>query len=152
MRNALKGVNVVTTDGTAGQFGLTVSAMCSVSADPAMLLICVNRRNSLCNALLINRVFCVNVLSTRQHDIARAFSGNAGVANAYDFGAAHWKRNSTNVARMIGAIATFDCALKESCAAGTHRIFIGRVTAVSTHPGTPLLHTDHRYGFPLKWE
>ena len=45
MSAAVTGVNLITTDGRAGRFGVTVSAMCSVSADPPILLACVNRRS-----------------------------------------------------------------------------------------------------------
>ena len=45
MGQAATGVTVVTTDGRAGRLGVTVSAMTSVSADPPLLLICVNRRS-----------------------------------------------------------------------------------------------------------
>jgi flavin reductase len=151
MRFAVTGVNVVTTSGPSGQFGLTVSAMCPVSADPALLLVCINQKSPICDALVVNRVFCINVLSTQQHEIARVFSGDAGTAKVYDFGAAQWESGRANVARLIGAIATFDCELEDVHSAGTHRIFIGRVCSASTHSGTPLLHTDRSYGFPLKW-
>jgi flavin reductase (DIM6/NTAB) family NADH-FMN oxidoreductase RutF len=97
-------------------------------------------------------MFCINVLSTHQHEIAKIFSGDAGTAKAYDFDAAQWEFGRANVARLIGAIATFDCELEDAHTAGTHRIFIGRVCNASTHSGTPLLHTNRSYGFPLKWE
>ncbi|MCK5324853.1 MAG: flavin reductase, partial [Woeseiaceae bacterium] len=45
MRHAVSSVSIVTTDGTHGRYGLTISSMTSVSADPPMLLVCVNRNN-----------------------------------------------------------------------------------------------------------
>lgn len=45
MGNAATGVTVVSTEGPAGHFAQTVSAMCSVSADPPSLLVCVNERS-----------------------------------------------------------------------------------------------------------
>lgn len=152
MRVAVSGVNVVTTNGSAGQFGLTISAMCSVSADPVLLLICVNRKSAIHEPLLVNRVFCVNVLSAQQHDVAKVFSGTSRTAKAYNFGTAQWERSPANVDRLIGAIATFDCVVEDTYSAGTHQIFVGRVTAASADTGTPLLYTDRSYGFPLKWE
>ena len=152
MRVAVTGVNVVTTNGLAGEFGLTVSSMCPVSADPALLLVCINCNSPLGDALLINRQFCISVLSTQQHHIAKACSGHTGFTDAYDFGAVEWERSPANVARLIGAIATFDCVLEDTHVAGTHRIFIGHVTTASANTGTPLLYTDRSYGFPLKWK
>ena len=45
MRGAVTGVNIVTTDGAAGRFGVTVSAFSSVSAEPPMVLVCINQRS-----------------------------------------------------------------------------------------------------------
>ena len=42
---AATGVSVVTTDGPAGRFGLTVSAVSSVSAEPPLVLVCINRKS-----------------------------------------------------------------------------------------------------------
>jgi len=78
MSGAVTGVNVITTDGRAGRFGITVSAMCSVSADPPMLLACINRRSPVCSAILSNQVYCVNVLSASQRDLADSFAGRTG--------------------------------------------------------------------------
>src|SRR5436190_4986272 len=51
MSRAATGVTVVTSDGIAGRFGQTVSAMCSVSADPPTLLVCINRKSPICDAI-----------------------------------------------------------------------------------------------------
>ena len=75
MSHAVSGVHIVTTDGPGGRLGLTVSAMVSLSADPPMLLVCINRRSPICNAILANRCFMVNVLSDRQRHVADTFSG-----------------------------------------------------------------------------
>ncbi len=152
MRVAVTGVNLVTTDGLAGRFGLTISAMCSVSAEPPTLLACINQKSPMCHAILINRHFCVNVLSTYQHHLARIFSGTSESGSAYDFGAAEWQHGPANVPRLTDAIATFDCVLEDAQDAGSHRIFIGRVSAATAQKGTPLLYTNRSYGFPLTWE
>src|SRR5690349_11081057 len=59
-------VTVVATDGPAGRVGQTVSAMCSVSADPPTLLVCVHRRSPLWEAIEANGCFSVNLLSAGQ--------------------------------------------------------------------------------------
>ncbi len=152
MRAATTGVNVITTDGPAGRFGLTVSAMCSVSAEPPMLLACINRKNPICPAIRRNLVFCVNVLATGQHHLASIFAGMAQSGQAYDFDSAQWRRGATDAPRLADATATFDCVLENAYTAGTHYIFVGRVAAATSHDATPLLYTNRRYGFPLTWE
>ncbi len=152
MRVAATGVNLVTTNGPAGRFGLTVSAMCSVSAEPPMLLVCINRKSPVCSAICLNQVFCVNILSMKQRRLASTFSGMAPSGKAYDFDAKQWSRGVTDAPRLVDAIAAFDCFVENAHAIGTHYIFIGRVAAATSHDATPLLYTNRRYGFPLTWE
>src|SRR3982074_2355730 len=63
---ATSAVSVVTTDGAAGGYGQTVSAMCSVSAAPPTLLVCVNRGSPLAAAIAVNECFAVNLLAATQ--------------------------------------------------------------------------------------
>ena len=152
MSAAVTGVNLITTDGRAGRFGITVSAMCSVSADPPMLLACVNRRSPACSAILSNQVYCVNVLSTRQRNLADAFAGNTGQSRPYDFSIGQWERSSNAVPRLADATSTFDCVLEHAYDAGSHTIFIGHVTTATEGSDSPLLYTDRDYGFASRWE
>jgi len=149
---AATGVNLITTDGRAGRFGITVSAMCSVSADPPMLLACINRRSPVCSAILSNQAYCVNVLSTRQRRLADAFAGRTGHAKPYDFSFGRWERSANAMPRLADATSTFDCALEHAYDAGSHTIFVGRVTAATQGNDSPLLYTDRNYGFPCRWE
>ena len=80
MRNAATGVNVVTTDGAAGRFGITVSAFASVSAEPLTVLVCINRDSPARDAILANGRFCVNVLSAGQTDVANKTTPNTVIA------------------------------------------------------------------------
>jgi flavin reductase (DIM6/NTAB) family NADH-FMN oxidoreductase RutF len=152
MRQAATGVSLVTTDGPAGRFGLTVSAMCSVSADPPTVLACIHRKSPIRSAMLRNQRFCVNVLSTRQHRLANLFAGIADTGPAYDFAAARWQHGSAGAPRLVGAVANFDCLLDKAHEAGSHTIFIGHVTAAVRQAGKPLLYTDRHYGIPLTWD
>ena len=152
MSVAVTGVNLITTDGRAGRFGITVSAMCSVSADPPMLLACINRRSPVCSAILSNQIYCVNVLSTRQRNLADSFAGRAGQAKSYDFSFGQWERSANAVPRLADATSTFDCVLEHAYDAGSHTIFVGRVTAATEGNDSPLIYTDRNYGFPCRWE
>ena len=152
MSAAVAGVNLITTDGRAGRFGVTVSAMCSVSAEPPMLLACINRRSPVCSAIMSNQVYCVNVLSTRQRNLADSFAGRTGQAKPYDFSSGKWERSAIAVPRLADATSTFDCVLEHAYDAGSHTIFVGRVTAATEGNDSPLLYTDRNYGFPCRWE
>jgi flavin reductase (DIM6/NTAB) family NADH-FMN oxidoreductase RutF len=70
------GVTVVTTRDDAGRdYGMTVSAFCSVSLVPPLVLICVDHAASSHDALLSIPYFAVNVLAAHQESISRRFSG-----------------------------------------------------------------------------
>lgn len=146
MRGAVTGVNIVTTDGAAGRFGITVSAFSSVSAEPPMVLVCINRSSPVSDALAANQCFAVNVLSTSQQSLADTFAGSPDSSTPYDFGAARWNASTTGAPVLSGAVAGFDCALATTVDVGTHRIFIGRVVDVATATKSPLLYSNRRYG------
>lgn len=145
MRGAATGVNVVTTDGPAGRFGLTVSAFSSVSAEPPMVLVCINHRSPACAAVRRNRRFCVNVLSESQKTIADTFAGRPTSGKAYEFDAAAWRSSVTGAPILNAGTASFDCTLENSIDAGTHCIFIGAVKAVESTSRSPLIYTVGAY-------
>ena len=145
---AVTGVNIVTTDGPGGRFGLTVSAVSSVSADPPMLLVCINRHSPACTALQTNKVFCVNMLSTRHKQISDTFAGRPENGKPYDFACASWETAVTGAPRLVDALSTFDCVLETARDAGSHTIFIGRVLEAKAGCGSPLLYSRRAYGHP----
>jgi flavin reductase (DIM6/NTAB) family NADH-FMN oxidoreductase RutF len=148
MSRAANGVSVVTTDGAAGRWGLTVSAVASVSADPAFILVCVNRRSPLLNPLIQNEIFGVSMLSTQHRRVADTFAGQVTDGTAFDFACADWQTVHTGAPLLYGAVAAFDCVLHESHHVGTHTICIGRVIAVRDHQAIPLLYSARQYGQP----
>lgn len=146
MSRVATSVTIVTTDGEAGRFGLTVSAMVSVSADPPTLLICVNRRNPIDAAIRENRVFGVNALRADQRWVAETFSGRPRRGAPYDFQTGSWHIENTGAPLLTGAVAWFDCVLIAAHHMGTHTIAIGRVVASGAEPGTPLIYGRRSFG------
>src|SRR5215470_13054734 len=67
-------VHVVTTAGPAGRAGFTATAVCSVSDQPATLLVCLNRRSQVAPIVDVNRVLCVNTLRAGADTIADVFA------------------------------------------------------------------------------
>lgn len=141
-------VNVVTTDGPAGRFGVTVSAMSSVSADgpDPVLLVCINASCSCVAPILTNDVFCLNILNNSQRSIADTFAGRTGAVGDGRFGGASWIRAVTGAPMLEDALAVFDCTLLRSVAVGTHHVLFGSVKHVRmTGSGPPLVYVDRRY-------
>jgi flavin reductase (DIM6/NTAB) family NADH-FMN oxidoreductase RutF len=145
-------VNVVTTDGPAGRFGVTVSAMASVSADgdQPTLLVCVHHRSRAAAAIITNGVFCVNVLRDDQAHIADHFAGRLRTESGDKFACAHWVAGSTGAPRVIDPLVAFDCRLLSSDQVGTHHVFFGAVNAIFiAGSGAPLIYTHRSYGTAL---
>ena len=90
MRVQATAVNVVTSDGPGGRVGVTVSAMSSVSAEPPLILACVNRRSPCVATIRENGVFCINALSAEQSHLADTFAGRPNAGVPFDFRAASW--------------------------------------------------------------
>jgi len=134
MADAATGVTLVTTDGPAGRFGVTVSAFASASADPPMLLACINRKSPAAAAITANGGFCVNVLTAAQSFLADVFAGRSERLPPYDFDCADWQRVDGGW-RLTDSVASFACALDREIAAGSHQVLIGRVLA--THRNAP---------------
>jgi len=149
MKRAVAGVSVVTTDGVAGRFGITVSAFSSVSAEPPMVLACVNRRSPVCAAIRANGVFSVNLLAAQHAPVADMFAGRPREGAAFDFGAHRWRVAGANACPLLeDALAAFHCRLHAATDAGSHTVFIGAVldTLASSH--VPLAYTAQRYARP----
>ena len=146
MSRGVSMVNVVTTDGVAGRFGATVSAMVSLSADmsPPTLLVSLNRSSATAVAIAQNGVFCVNVLRESQQDVADCFAGRVRVKDKFD--CASWSRGMTGGWRLTDAVASFDCRVLKSELVGTHYLIIGSTEWVSADPdGRALLYGDRAY-------
>ena len=146
MKRAVTGVNIVTTDGSAGRFGLTVSAFCSVSANPPLVLVCINRRSPASSAIIENRRFCVNVLAAGQQPIAEQFAGMRGHGSPYEFTDNVWSTGSTGSPVLDKAVASFDCNLTTAVDAGTHTIFTGLVQDATAFDDEPLLYSNRKFG------
>src|SRR6266700_4584481 len=153
MSGTASGVTVVATDGPGGRFGQTVSAMCSVSADPPLVLICLHGRSPANAAIAANGVFCVNVLATQHDHVADTFAGRPWAGkDRWDFSCGHWGEAPSGSPRISGAIASFDCSVDQVIEAGTHMMYIGRVQVVEAAPGTPLIYLSGAYWRPETFE
>jgi flavin reductase (DIM6/NTAB) family NADH-FMN oxidoreductase RutF len=125
-------VTVLTTDGEAGRYGVTVSSMTSVAADgfAPTILACVHQKSPAANAILANKSFCANILHEGQQDISDLFSGRHKTEHASRFDTLPWKKTGSGQPRIEGATANFDCILRTSVLWETHHILIAHVMDV----------------------
>lgn len=75
MSNLAAGVHVITTDGVAGRYGITMTAVSSVTDDPPTVVLCINRQAAIQPILRANGALCINMLSAQQRDVAEHFAG-----------------------------------------------------------------------------
>lgn len=134
------GVTVVTTRTAAGQpQGLTVSSFCSVSLDPPLVLVCIDKRAEATQGLSESRVFGVSVLAEDQQSISHQFA--FGGAERF---AGHAPSTRDGLVLIEGAVAQLECRLTSAHDAGDHFIYVGEVQALCVRPGRPLLyHAGH---------
>jgi flavin reductase (DIM6/NTAB) family NADH-FMN oxidoreductase RutF len=143
MRRYPTGVTIVTTVVEGTPKGFTANAFSSVSADPPIVLICVNR--SARTHPLISQAgrFCVNVLRLEQRSLAEKFSSHEHTS---PFAGQGYRAGASGSPIFDDSLAYFDCELAEEHTAGTHTIFLGKVVECgsSTH-GEPLGYFDGAY-------
>ncbi len=149
MRRYPTGVTIVTTLVDGEPKGFTANAFSSVSAEPPMVLICVNRRARTHPLISAAGKFCVNVLRLEQQPLAETFSSHD---HTTPFEGVPYHVGPSGSPILEGTLAYFDCELAEEHTAGTHTIFIGNVVACATgDAGEPLGYYDGAYrDFALK--
>lgn len=150
MRRMAGAVCVIATGQPGHRTGLTATAVCSVSAEPPRLLVCVNTTASAHDILEREGVLSVSVLSPSQVTVASAFSSSR-VKGEDRFSCGNWA-HTDGVPVLDGASVAFTCRIAERISSGTHTIFlcdvIGCVTsdAHDTSTGGNLLYFGGEYG------
>lgn len=154
MSHAACTVSVVTTDGSGGRAGVTVSAMSSVSADGERptLLVCVHHLSPAAAAVVDNGVFCVNLLRDDQALVSDLFGGRRQTADGDKFSGVRWTAAPSGSPQVDGCLVAFDCQVQHHLRVGTHVIFFGAVQAISRAPkGSPLIYANRAYGTPVNF-
>ncbi|MGO9817394.1 MAG: flavin reductase [Acidocella sp.] len=123
-------VNIVTTKGPEGDAGITVSAVCSVTDDPATMLVCINRSSRLHDTLKNAGVLCVNILAPEQEELSPIFAGRGNLPMGERFARARWTRLVTGAPALENAAASLDCKIDQTVEVGTHTVFFCAVQAI----------------------
>lgn len=151
MRQFAAGCTIIAARHGGARAGLTATAMCSVTADPPRLLVCVNQKVRAHALIAASEALSVNVLSRSHEPLAKRFAGMVdGVAGDDRFQGADWTERVTGAPLLQDALAAFDCRVVEAVHAGSHRVFLCQVVDVlvaadpSAHHG-PLLYVDGHF-------
>jgi flavin reductase (DIM6/NTAB) family NADH-FMN oxidoreductase RutF len=150
MRQAASPVCVVTTQVDGQRMALTISSFLSVSADPPLVSVCINRNSRMCAAISDSGVFGVHLLAHDQAHVADNFAGRPRAGGEpYDFSCVEWAdEQSRKEPAMVGVSVSADCEVVNSTDAGTHRLFIAEVKNLVTTERRPLIFWNRVYGFP----
>ena len=139
MRALVGNCSVITVGDGDRASGLVVTSAISLSAEPPLLLACVNRSSSSHPLLVEYGRFGWSSLGAAHQDVAERFSGFGGVNGAARYEGAEWDIAETGARLLRGAPAAFDCTVEEMIDRATHTILIGRVRAVRLTVGAGAL-------------
>ncbi|MEX5633307.1 flavin reductase family protein [Parafrankia sp. FMc2] len=137
------GVTIVTARDADGQpHGMTVSAFCSVSLDPPLLLVCLSRTARCFPVLARAGRFAVSILRDRHEPLARRFASG----DLDKFGAGGFVATPGNALIVKDALGAVECRAEARHDAGDHVILVGTVLdCFVTDPGAPAVYFDRRF-------
>ena len=136
------GVTVVTTKDADGNLhGLTVSAFCSVSLEPPLILICIDKHTASHNAFQQSNHFVVNVLHEEQIHHSNQFA--APIADKFD--GISYRLGIEGIPVLADALVNLECRLVNTHDNGDHTIFIGQIEKSHVADGKPLVYFHGNY-------
>jgi flavin reductase (DIM6/NTAB) family NADH-FMN oxidoreductase RutF len=144
MRSLAHAVNIITAAHGGHRYGMTATAVCSATAEPPTLLVCVNRHAATHAGVVRSKAFCVNVLRAEDSDLSNLFSG--AQSGEGRFKSRDWCRLATGSPVLVDSLVSFDCRVVKKLAHGTHSVFLGQVEQVLFgRKGRPLLYAEGQY-------
>src|ERR1044071_4852587 len=145
MRTLAGAVNIITSLHSGHRYGMTATAVCSATAEPPTVLVCINKLATTHNAVAKSKLFCVNVLRAEDWELSTSFSG--GQSGEARFKTRNWTRLATGSPVLIDSLVSFDCRVVKSLSHGSHTIFLGQVEQVLIgKKGKPLRSEERRVG------
>jgi flavin reductase (DIM6/NTAB) family NADH-FMN oxidoreductase RutF len=140
-------VVMVTVELDGRPWGLTISACCSVSATPPMILISLGEQTATAKRISEDGRFGLSILSEHQLDAAQAGAAPGVPKFVEDFCAPGELEDSPTEMPMIrGAAAHLDCVVAQSTEVADHVVFFAEVKdVVLSDGGTPLLYWKRTY-------
>jgi flavin reductase len=141
------GVTVLTTRTGDHDHAMTASALTSVSLEPLLVLVCVEREARFHDAVVEAGIWGISVLSSHDRPAADWLATRGRPLHGQLDRIAHHPGPKTGVALLDGATSTFECLTVAVHPGGDHSIVVGEVVSVAlaAHPGEALLYYRGRY-------
>jgi flavin reductase (DIM6/NTAB) family NADH-FMN oxidoreductase RutF len=145
--NFATGVTVVTTANDGMLHGMTANSFTSVSLDPLLLLVCVDKTAHGHTELLRCESFGVNLLAAGQRDVSSLFAKTGEPEPGRLRGGVAYRLGTTGCPLIEGSLASIECVPHAVVDAGDHTIFIGRVVdgCIDRPEDAPLLYFRGAY-------
>lgn len=138
------GVGIATTCEGTRRAGITVNAFCSVSLDPPLVLVCIDRASYVYDVFTRTRFFAINFLTEDQQALSQCFASRSEYRFS-DFCGATTHTATTGAPILDNALAFVDCRVVDIYPGGDHDIFVGHVEALGGADGQPLLFYRGKY-------
>jgi len=136
------GVTVVTTRSPEGQpLGLTVTAFCSVSLEPPLVLVSVDARAEANASFRSSGIFSVSILAEGQAPVSRHFAR----PGAEKFTRVALETGQNGLPLVADALAHLECAVRSAHPEGDHILYVGEIRRIAVRPGRPLLYHRGAY-------
>jgi flavin reductase (DIM6/NTAB) family NADH-FMN oxidoreductase RutF len=135
------GVTIVTVSAGDELHGMTATSFASLSLDPPLVLVCLEKTTRTHSLVVKSGAFVVNVLADHQQSIARVFSEH-GLKRFDDL---PHRRGPSNAPVLDGSIAWVECSVYRIDDGGDHDIVIGEVLECGARFGRPLLYWNRAY-------
>jgi flavin reductase (DIM6/NTAB) family NADH-FMN oxidoreductase RutF len=146
MRMLASTVALITVASEGRRGGLTATAACSLSLDPPLMLVCINRRSNTHPLIRQSGAFCVNYLGHQHRELAQMFARQLDDAEE-KFRLGAWGESLHGHPRLLDALSSIECKVHRRVDEGTHSVFIGKVLSVaSSDTVEPLVYAQS--GFP----
>lgn len=137
MSRFASGVTVVTMkDADSRAQGITVSAFTSLSLEPPLVLVCIDKRASLHNHLVEGAHFAVNILAEDQELISRRFASR----DEDRFSGTGYREGITGAPLLEGALGHIECRVVHVYPGGDHSVIVGEVETANVTDGKPLVY------------
>ena len=136
------GVTVVTAIGPDGRSGATASAVGSLSLEPMLMLVCLDRGSRTLRSVQGAGRFGIDVLAADQEQVARQFSTKLEEPEKWD--GIEWSERD-GIPALDGSVLWVGCELQDVLIGGDHVILTGAVADLEARDSDPLLH--HRGGY-----
>jgi flavin reductase (DIM6/NTAB) family NADH-FMN oxidoreductase RutF len=136
------GITVITTKDAEGRpHGVTISAFCSLSLEPRLVMVCIDLRSGVLGHFLESTHFGINVLAEDQEHHSRRFASTSESR----FHGVEWHEAESGAPLLDGALAHIECSTTRWFEAGDHVVLIGEVLRAGCREGKPLVYFGSKY-------